>query len=138
MWIHWEKPPAMYLWMFKKDIAFIALKSYVIQINEQGFTLMCKQLSVGRIERKTLRLTKMSFLSKCTVQITSHFIQNHLHMIFISLKIAMIQHVNAIISKPSINLHGLNINKNLTIHLFCWTKWYQIQTAVFVDIKVKT
>lgn len=29
-------------------------------------------------------------------------------MIFITLKIAMIQHVNAIISEPSINLYGLN------------------------------
>lgn len=69
---------------------------------------MCKQLSEGRIERKTLRLTKMSFVSKCTVQISTHFIQNHLHIIFISLKIAMIQQVYAIISEPSINLHGLN------------------------------
>lgn len=69
---------------------------------------MCKQLSEGRIERKTLRLTKMSFVSKCTVQITTHFIQNHFHIIFISLKIAMIQQVYAIISEPSINLHGLN------------------------------
>lgn len=86
--------------MFKKDIAFIALKFYIIQINEQGFTLMCKQLSEGRTERKTLRLTKMSFVSKCTVQITTHFIQNHLHMIFISLKIAMIQQVYAF-DKPA-------------------------------------
>lgn len=74
--------------MFKKDIAFIALKFYIIQINEQGFTLMCKQLSEGRIE------------SKWTVQITTHFIQNHLHMIFISLKIAMIQQVYAF-DKPA-------------------------------------